>query len=50
MILLLMLVSELEVVLVSRLKIWLIMVEIGLMGLSSELMWKLLSWLLRTRL
>ena len=42
MILLLMLVSGLEVVLASPLKIWLTLMEIGLMGLSSVLMWKLL--------
>ena len=48
--LLLILVSGLEIVLVSRLKIGLILMEIGLMSLSSILMWKLLSWMLRTRL
>ena len=36
--------------LVSRLKISLILMKIGLMSLSGILMWKLLSWLLRTRL
>jgi len=50
MILLLLLVSELEVVLVSWLKIWLTLMEVGLMCLSSVLMWKLLTWLLRTRM